>query len=268
MNFVILIVISIIIVVGLIVWYSFRDTFGNVNKNRKHSKNVYISMTTIPEHLKSDWWYNNLKRNMSFLDSNHSIIVNIPNVSLKGEKYIIPDKVINLQKENSEQLILNRVDKDEGPITKLLPTLRNNIIKDSDIIIICDDDLYYKPNVFKLLEQGVNSNPNEVSSMCNGEKYQGFIGTGFKKRLMKNILNFNYPKSCIKVDDEIIDFYIKINNINYNTILKNGNEWYCSILPNETDKERPKWYELNKDNRLGHTLNCKTDLKKILKIVS
>lgn len=253
-----LILLLVVLIVLVVVFCFLKDSFED-----NSDINVYVSMTTIPERLKTDWWYNNLKRNMSFLKSNHAIVVNIPYYSLKGEKYIIPDKVIKLQKENSKQLILNRVNKDEGPITKLLPTLRNHMVKESDIIIICDDDLYYKPDVFKLLEQGVNSNPNKVCSMCKNN-FEGYKGMGFKKRLMKNILKFNYPKSCIKVDDEIISFYIHKNEIEYNIVLYyNIDGWSCSILPYETDKERPSWYELNKDNRYGHTLNCKNDLSKI-----
>lgn len=251
-----LILIVIVLFVLVIVFCLNKDSFEN-NSNI----NVYISMTTIPERLKTEWWYNNLKRNMSFLKSNYAIIVNIPYYSLKGEKYIIPDNVIKLQKENYKQLILNRVYKDEGPITKLLPTLRHNKIKDSDIIIICDDDLYYKPNVFKLLEEGVNINPKKVNLMCNFG-IMGYKGFSFKKKILKNILNFNYPKSCIKVDDEIIEYYITKNNIQLNYIpYDNKTNWFCSINKIETDKNRPKWYELGKDNRKGHTLACKNDLK-------
>ena len=253
-----LILLLIILIILVVVFCFLRDSFkDNININ------VYVSMTTIPERLKTDWWYNNLKRNMSFLKSNYTIIINIPYYSLKGEKYVIPDNVIKLQKENYKQLILNRVDKDEGPITKLLPTLRNNKIKDSDIIIICDDDLYYKPHIFKILEKAVNSNENKISTMCV-KSYWGCNGTGFKKYLLKNILNFNYPKSCIKVDDEIIRYYIYKNKIKYNLVLyKNKGGGYCTILKKETDKNRPKWYELNKDNRSGHTYKCLSDLKKI-----
>ena len=238
------------------------------NSFENNTKNVYISMTTIPERLKTIWWYNNLKRNMSFLKHNYIIIVNIPKYSLNGEKYIIPDNVIKLQKDNPDKLIINTVNKDEGPITKLLPTLRNDNIKDSDIVIICDDDLYYKPKVFELIEIGVNSYPNKLSTMCGENKFLGYVGSGFKKSLLKNILEFDYPKSCIKVDDEIIDFYIKKNNIKFNNIIyideKNYNKGlYCSILINKTNKEKPNWYELNKDNRSGHTLNCIKDLSKI-----
>ena len=259
----ILLIISIILTILLlllILIINSKDSFGN------DTKNVYISMTTIPERLKTIWWYNNLKRNMSFLKHNYIIIVNIPKYSLNGEKYIIPDNVIKLQKDNPDKLIINIVNKDEGPITKLLPTLRNDNIKDSDTIIICDDDFYYKPKVFELIEKGVNSFSDKISMMCK-LPFHGYLGSGFKKKILKNILKFDYPKSCIKVDDEIIRFYINNNNIKYNTILYDDckitdNIHFCSILTEES-KNRPKWYELNKDNRIGHTLNCKNDLNKI-----
>lgn len=256
MNIIILLIL--IIILFVIVFYFRRCSF----KNDSYI-NVYISMTTIPERLKTNWWYNNLKRNMSFLKSNYAIIVNIPYYSLKGEKYIIPNKVIKLQKENPEQLILNRVDKDKGPITKLLPTLSNNKIKDSDIIIICDDDNYYKSNVFKLLEETVNMYPNKVSLMCS-LAVKGYKGFSFKKKILKNILNFKYPKSCIKVDDEIINYYIITNNIQLNYIpYENNEKWDCSINFFESKKSMPKWYELVSDNRKYHTLECKKDLKKL-----
>ena len=257
----IFIFIIIVIVIIIILAKYIKPTFI-YTKNCK--QNTYISMTTIPERIKTDWWYETLKRNMSFLDYNQCIIINIPYISMKGENYIIPDQIYNLQKNNPKNLILNRVGEDEGPITKLLPSLRNNIIKDSDTIIVCDDDLYYKPNVFNLLENAVNLNSNNVYAMCHNW-VEGFKGFSFKKSLLKNMLHFHYPKSCTKVDDDIINFYININNIKVEHIpYDNETDPYCSILYEEGEENRHEWYELRNHDRAGHVLNCETDFKMLL----
>tara|TARA_B100000886_G_C20409108_1_gene486182 strand:- start:403 stop:1152 length:750 start_codon:yes stop_codon:yes gene_type:complete len=226
-------------------------------ENIKSNKNVFISMTTIPERLKTDWFYNNLKNNLLNLNKNQCLIINIPYFKLNGEKYFISDKIKNLQNSN---FIINRVKKDEGPITKILPSLRNNLIKDEDIIIICDDDLIYKELMFNILEENVIKFPEDISSMCNNTSYgfknsiEGFKGFAFKKKILKNLLNYNYPNECIKVDDQIISFYINMNKIKVRSVpyLNNSNS-FCSVIK---DKNTPNWFELNFDNRIENINLC------------
>ena len=234
--------------------------FGSWGKqkveNYVHSQKTYISMTTIPERLKDDWFLNNLKRTIGLLENNQILIINIPKFSLKGEQYIIPDVMNAMQGKN---FIIHHCEKDEGPITKLLPSLRNKEIKDDDIIIVCDDDIVYKEDVFKLLEKSVMDNRNDVSSMCY-EFIQGFKGFAFVKKTLKPILNIKIPESCQRIDDDVIEWYIDKNNI-HNIVVsyKGNNDWHCSMYTEETDTH-PKWSELNTDDREQITKKCLKDL--------
>jgi FkbM family methyltransferase len=228
-------------------------------ENYVDSQKTYISMTTIPERLKDDWFLTNLKRTIGLLENNQILIINIPKFSLKGEQYIIPDVMNAMQGKN---FIIHHCEKDEGPITKLLPSLRNNEIKDDDIIIVCDDDIVYKEDVFKLLEKSVMDNRNDVSSMCY-EFIQGFKGFAFVKKTLKPILNIKITESCQRIDDDVIGWYIDKNNIRKIEVsYKGNNEWHCSMYKEETDTH-PNWNELVSDDRESMIKMCLKDLNNI-----
>jgi hypothetical protein len=197
--------------------------------------NVFISFTTIPERLTSKNFYKNLKRLIS-LNKNHILILNLPRVSRKGVKYKIPDNINKLQ---SKQFFINRVDIDEGPITKLLPSLRNPMIKDNDMLIIIDDDHHYKAKTFKILTKLSSKHPDKVVSFCS-DIVRGYQGFSFIKKTMLPILDIKIPKTCVKIDDLVIQQFIKKNKIPIkvayytrykkpNCIDKFLNNRYCNI---------------------------------------
>jgi mannosyltransferase OCH1-like enzyme len=217
---------------------------------------TYISMTTIPERLINEWFLNNLKRHINLLSDNQTLILNLPTESLKGHKYIIPDNVNDLQ---GDKFIINICEKDEGPITKLLPTLRNNLVRDIDTIIICDDDIVYKENTFNLLENNVIKNKNKIITICN-KNIEGFKGFAFQKKILKGILDISIPLSCVRIDDDVISWYVKHNNIQVYIINKNLLDPMCSLYKDSTDTH-PSWDELNKDNRKPMVKKCIEDLE-------
>ena len=220
---------------------------------------TYISITTTPERLINEWFLTNLIKTINLLSYNHTLILNVPKISLKGEKYIIPASVNNLQ---GPKFIINQCEKDEGPITKLLPSLRNTKIKDDDIIIVVDDDIVYKKNVFKLLENGVINKNTHITVICN-KNIQGYKGFAFLKKLLMGILNINIPKSCIRIDDDVISWYAKEKGIETNTIFyKDSNDAFCSIHRDKTDTH-PEWDELNKDDRKPMVIKCIEDITNV-----
>ena len=226
----------------------------------EYSKTIktYISITTIPERLINEWFFTNLKRTLSLLADNQILILNVPQISLKGEKYIIPDNVNNLQ---GPRFIINKCGKDEGPITKLLPSLRNTKIKDDDILMVFDDDIVYRKNVFKLLENSVLDKNTYVTVMCN-QNIEGFKGFAFFKKLLKGILNISIPKSCIRIDDDVINWYAKEKGIKIHIIpYKGDNNSYCSMHKDRTGTH-PTWDELNRDNRTPMIVKCIKDIAK------
>jgi len=106
--------------------------------------NVYISFTTVPKRLKN--WEMFSQTLQSLINQktsiDYKIILNIPNNhALSGEENKISKELIEIQ-ENNPKLIINKIDKDHGPITKIIGALSisNN---PEDIIIVCDDDQVY-----------------------------------------------------------------------------------------------------------------------------
>ena len=84
-----------------------------------------------------------------------------------------------------------------------MPSLRNKNIPDDNPLIIIDDDITYKENIFNLLKNSIINNKDKISSMCYGD-IEGYKGFGFIKKKLKGILNINIPNECIRIDDFII----------------------------------------------------------------
>lgn len=214
----ILFIIIIAIAIFVIVFYN-SYTCEHFSPDRK----TFISLTTIPARLEKETFIENIKYLLS-LTTNETIILNVPYVSRKNVKYVIPDKLLKLC---SDKFIIHRTPNDEGPITKLLPSLRNPLIKNDDIIIVIDDDVFYKKNIFRILKKIVLKHPDHVASFCI-KKVKGFQGFGFVKSLLIGMLNLKIPEVCIKIDDYIIQYYIRENNIKtYKTYYHSGKYLRC-----------------------------------------
>jgi hypothetical protein len=104
-----------------------------------------LTLTTIPTRLIGPEAYECDIRYCikSLLNQNHNdyeIHFNIPHrLKSNDDEYIIPEWLNELEIEN-DNLKIFRVE-DQGPITKLLPTLDR--CNDEDIIIVVDDDMVY-----------------------------------------------------------------------------------------------------------------------------
>ena len=221
----------------------------------------YISLTTIPNRIKEKWTIDNIKKLINLIPTDFNVLINIPYYSLKNIKYKIPIELYNLQKQH-DNLIIHRIDKDYGPITKLFGALMYSNIKDNDNIIIIDDDKVYK-NIFVNLNDTINKKPNHVISMCSNP-VEGFKGFGFKKKVLKGILNINIPNICIRIDDFVIQKYIKVNKIPI-SLLKFTNIYipklqnFCSVN-NWKSMWHPNWEELKWDNRFYLNYKCDKEL--------
>jgi len=109
---------------------------------------VVVTLTTIPSRL-SDTKYgdNGIKANIESLSNqsydDYEIHFNIPYTCLySGEEYIIPEWLNDYPKVK-----VFRMD-DLGPATKAVPTIQR-VIDPETIIIVCDDDLVYHPDMIK-----------------------------------------------------------------------------------------------------------------------
>lgn len=108
--------------------------------------NVVLTLTTIPSRLLNNTYGDDgIKSCIQSLQnqnySDYEIHFNIPYINkLTSEEYIIPDWL-----EEYDKIKVFRVD-DLGPATKLVETVQR-IQNPNTIIIVCDDDLVYHPDM-------------------------------------------------------------------------------------------------------------------------
>lgn len=244
----------------LIIIFIFFYVVNNQKKtNCYNPRETFVSMTTIPERLNHPWFYENLKYTITTLPKNSKLILNVPDFSLKNIPYEVPESVKDLQ---SSTFTINYCGKDEGPITKIRPILQNKSIPEDSIIIIIDDDIFYRKKVLYLLQKSVEKHPAKVSCMCNS-RIEGFAGYGFIKKVMLGLKDITIPESCIRIDDFIISKYVdslKIGKVPVS--YRKNSHGFCSINQKITDTH-PEWEELCVDNENRNEMNeiCWHDLK-------
>jgi len=114
---------------------------------------IIASFTTIPDRLFKDLPKKCIQSILNQEKRPDLILVNVPRISRKGIAY-------DTEKANALELMdkcvkVNWVEKDYGPITKLMGTLEYidmNNIKGAQIYLV-DDDCQYKPHALKKLDE-------------------------------------------------------------------------------------------------------------------
>jgi len=165
--------------------------------------NIYISLTTVP--LRMAFWESSEKNLKSLLNQNttldYKVILNVPYFykNNNNEEYQISDDLKKLSNEN-EKLIINRVEKDFGPIVKLtgvLPISTN----DDDVLIICDDDHLYHEDMLEYHLKKQHEHPNSVIAFRgdNPVEIREWIEDGIKKYTVKPT-HFYFP---VKKDSQL-----------------------------------------------------------------
>ncbi|MEQ8580721.1 MAG: hypothetical protein RIC30_05865 [Marinoscillum sp.] len=89
------------------------------------------------------------------------IILNLPLESMKGKPYVLP-RFLN----KIEKLRINRVPVDLGPGTKLFPTLKDERIKENDLIVVVDDDQVYPKKLLETYKNNVEKFPDTALTLC------------------------------------------------------------------------------------------------------
>ena len=219
----------------------------------------WVTMTTLPERLAHPWFKETLERTISICQaSNATLLLQVPIRSQKNIPYNVPEDIKRLQ---CRHFVIRRVTVDEGPITKLLPALRDDSIKRDDTVVVCDDDIVYKHDIFALLIDSARRHPGSVSCMCVG-KPQGYAGFAFKKHMLEGLTRLTIPDSCRYIDDDVVDWFVKEHRIGLK-VIKHGlldGTWTCSMLQDETDKH-PQWDELRNDIRGPMVEHCVSDIQ-------
>lgn len=218
-------------------------------KPRVCTKNrVVITLTTTPDRLPHLYvtLYSLLRQNVRVDD----IYINIPYVSRRGVKYIIPSWLSSLS-----SITIRRVDNDIGPITKLLPTWSTE--GDDSLIIVVDDDLTYGTRLVQTLVQQYNLHSCAITSV--GGKLNESMTTRFfshvksgryvhvltgysgfliqKKMLSDSVRNYEIgPKESISVDDNWISGWLGINRVPVRSI---GMSYGCHAWASLKDWSTP-----------------------------
>jgi len=201
--------------------------------------NYIISLTTIPS--KFEFIYLSIDSILNQTILPEKIFLHIPKIySFRFENQIIPLEKIDKFKEKYPNIIVNIIDKDYGPGTKLLGLFCNNIIeniKPDTYIVLVDDDLTYKPFFIERFNKLNESNNIEVASYYSYTYNNITIGQGadgffIKKNTLDSYLKYydiikdqNY---IFYHDDFYLSFYFhllekKIIRIKINSTIYNSN---------------------------------------------
>lgn len=131
----------------------------------RSNQKVYISLTTVPQRL-AKWEL--AKENLDSLVNQktaveYTVLLNLPRIhKFSGEEYVVSDE-LKAYAESNPRLVINWVDEDRGPITKLdgaLAYAKNP----EDIIIVCDDDHVYSEDMLEYHLQKLLQYPK--SAIC------------------------------------------------------------------------------------------------------
>ena len=131
---------------------------------------IHASLTTIPSRLPHlDQSLSSILRDEGF----DRVILTIPRVTIKGFAY--PETEIErLQTKFGERLVIHRIPRDYGPITKLVGGL-DYVENPDDIIVVFDDDRELLNKVSQLFLLKLIENPDRVYSLggwCFGGGYK------------------------------------------------------------------------------------------------
>ena len=221
------------------------------------ARTTWVTMTTVPERLTHAWFEENLRQTISMCEkAGATLLLQVPPQSQTGVPYRVPATVHALE---GAHFRIERVAADEGPITKLLPALRDHKIDDQDVIIVCDDDIVYHNDVFDLLIGSVCRHPDAVSCMCM-PRPQGYACFAFRKHVLQGLQRVHIPDSCRRIDDNVIEAYMEQQGIPAIQVKHDGDDsWICSMRFDETHTH-PHWDELRNDDRPSMIPKCMDDL--------
>lgn len=134
----------------------------------------------------------------------YKVILNIP-LNLKNyTNTIIPDWVINLQREYQNKFLILRDQIDYGPINNLLSPIKMIDMDPEDIIIVCDDDHVYDSNMIEYHLKKLNQYPDK-HSIC----FRGNQPLELRTWSINNIKYGKFYNSCVLFPTRY-DIYLKL----------------------------------------------------------
>ena len=186
-----------------------------------------VSLTTIP--AKVEYIYNTLDSLLCQTMPVKAIVINIPaSYSLRFDNASIDSNSIEKIKDTykNKNIIINHIENDYGPGTKLLGLLQSYILDDyskESFIVIVDDDLIYKQDVIETFHKRYQLDNNINFASFWGYEYNDvYIGQAadmlFIKKKHLSVFNsyFNIIKQYNRLlfhDDFYISYYFYLLNI-------------------------------------------------------
>jgi len=142
------------------------------------------------------------------------VILNIPKIfDRTGEMYNVPKNV-------SDHVLINVVETDLGPGTKIIPTIKylidNNYDKNNTRIIYVDDDIRYLKHMIECYEKHIDVNDNSTWT-ASGFDFMNFNLLGKRNNNDTCVIAEGYGAVCIKLsifDNDFFEYIDKyINDI-------------------------------------------------------
>ena len=177
-------------------------------------------------------------------------LLNIPKIFPRtGRSYIIPDFI-----KNNDNIIINVIDRDYGPATKVIPTIQfikeNNIDVDDTRIIYVDDDIKQLPNMISTF---LNYSNNE-NIILGTSGFSFGISIHNSDRLMLNARRGHleqasviegYGAVCLSpkvFKNDFLDYFEPLSNIKYCLLSDDV------VLSNYYNKNKNKCIIINTNN--------------------
>lgn len=189
---------------------------------------LYVCMTTIPSRIK------NIDKAIESLINQtvkpYKIILSIPKYYIRFKEHVDSQEILLLSQrfekyknaENENIVLINKIEKDYGPGTKLLGALKSREIFDIySYIILVDDDVTYTfhfiEGFYKLILKNTIAASYYVYEMHNIKIGQGVDGFLIPCKYLNNFYRFfdiikDY-KNFIFHDDVYISYYLYLLNI-------------------------------------------------------
>lgn len=141
-------------------------SYFNYNKYQllpriRKKERVIVTFTTVPKRINKTCYTIASLLNQTFRVD--EICIYVPYKSRKGEKYIIPKWLSELERRLI-QFKIKRCNHDWGPATKIIPALLE-YQNENCVIIYLDDDIVYNKNALETLVSYSNIYPNYA--ICN-----------------------------------------------------------------------------------------------------
>jgi hypothetical protein len=248
-----------VVIVWLIKTYIYPALVVRDGPDRTADYDIWVCLTTVPERLRHPWFIDNL-HSLLTLNGTYRVFLTIPERSARSQKkYKIPEEIIQMGADPAVPLHINRIDTDYGPITKLFGALLSSVISNTSLVLVCDDDIHYKPNFVVNMSASYSRNEQAIHTYCNNRilGYQGFMA---RKNVLLPILEYERPESCFRIDDDFITLVTQKLSIPI-VVVDYSFGWRCSM--DDRENNHPDWDELNGDDRRTMRKRCSTDFARI-----